>query len=56
MAWRDEQTRFEDDKVSLHSYHSDDHTLLGGPMEQEVRSQVSHDSYDSYCREEELAS
>lgn len=57
MAWRDEQVRpVPDDQVSLGSYHSDAFTLPCGPVEDDLLSEASHESYDSYCPEPELPS
>lgn len=57
MASRDDPARpLPDDQVSLGSYRSDAYTLPCDPVEDDVRSEVSHDSFDSYCREEELPS
>lgn len=57
MAWKDKQDRpLPSDQVSLGSYHSDAYTLPCNPFEDDARSEFSHDSYDSYCREEELPS
>lgn len=45
-----------DDQVSLGSYHSDAYTLPCDPFGDDMCSESSHDSYDSYSREEELPS